>query len=450
MNPYAFDKQTYQRYGRQMLLPFLGRPGQQLLLESKVLVVGAGGIGSSLLMYLAASGVNLTIVDHDTVDVSNLHRQIIHDTASEGQNKAVSATQRLGSINPSGRYLAISEKFTCTNALDLVSDHSLVVDCTDNTDARYIINDACVLANKPWITASAIGLEAQVHVIIPRVTACYRCLHPEISVTESCRSCSNVGILGPVAGMIGCLQAIEVLKFISSHQPQPIASSSLKPTGLVDKQLYYDGYASEFISLGLPRRSTQCAVCGDSPSIFNLSDTHVFLDSTSKHVLQCVSEHIGTLEETYEVSPRAYKQYYEEDPKTHIILDVRPALQFDLLHLRLPGLVKVASLTSDNATSVASTRYILNIPFPQFQALRSLYTPDIETSPVVTSLRQFLANIQGTGKQPVIYALCRRGVDSKIVTRVLRNQVMLEFPVFNITGGYVAWSEQVDDSFPVY
>lgn len=434
-----------------MLIPFLGRSGQKALLDSTVLVIGAGGIGSSLLMYLAASGVSLTIVDHDTVDISNLHRQVIHDTASAGLNKAISATQRLSALNPSGSYLAITDKLSCANALELVSCHSLVVDCTDNIDARYIINDACVLANKPWVTASAIGMEAQVHVIVPYKTACYRCLHADISVAESCRSCSNVGILGPVAGMVGCLQAIEVIKLLAANSVQSaLISSSSMPSSLMDKQVYYDGYASDYMSLTLPPRHPQCTVCGDLPSMHTLADTEAFLNDTRAHVQQCVSEHIGSLAEGYEVSPQTYHQLYHADSKVHVILDVRPAVQFDLLRLQLPGLVLMPSLTQDSIAS--SARYMVNIPFAQFQALRTLPSSAVlATAPVVCALQQLLASIQQACQQEaVVYVLCRRGVDSKIITRVLRDQVQLPYQVFNLTGGCVAWSEQVDEGFPVY
>lgn len=212
-----------ERYSRQLLLRNgFGVQGQRKLLTSSVLVVGAGGIGSTVILYLAACGVGkLTIIDFDEVDVSNLHRQIIHKSTKVGMNKAESACQSIQDLNPTICCEPIKEPLTTSNALEIISKHDCIVDASDNPKTRYIINDACVLADKPLVSGSAIGTEGQLTVYNytnneGRKGPCYRCLYPKPdSSGEGCKSCSDNGVLGPVPGIIGTLQAIETLKVLT-------------------------------------------------------------------------------------------------------------------------------------------------------------------------------------------------------------------------------------------
>ena len=316
------------RYSRQMIVPAVGGlEGQRKLKASSVLVVGAGGIGSTVLPYLAAAGIGrLQVVDFDTVEVSNLHRQILHDTASQGRLKGESAVARLMAINPTIECDRADEKLTASNALSLLADFDLVVDATDNFEARYVVNDACVLLGKPLVSGSAVGLEGQVTVYAPRIGPCYRCVYPAVSLLESCRSCANAGVLGPVPGLIGCVQAAEVIKVLLSEEdivgnvrrargggkgvggergqvqgqdlppPLPPPSTAAAPpsyaleekTGnglvgkglrtLVGRQVFYDAAAGEFHNFILPPRNRGCAVCGDAPTIQTMADCGAFLD----------------------------------------------------------------------------------------------------------------------------------------------------------------------------
>jgi molybdopterin/thiamine biosynthesis adenylyltransferase len=233
--PQINNLQSHQisRYSRQLLLSDgFGVSGQIKLLSSRILVIGAGGIGSSLLLYLAAAGIgHVTIVDYDAVERSNLHRQIIHRDADagtganndeiQGKNKAQSAKEAMMALNPTVSIDALSVILDSTNIMQLVSAHDVVVDASDNPATRYLINDACILCNKTLISGSAMGTEGQLTVYNYRPhdsdykSACYRCLYPNPNPAEGCKSCSDNGVLGPVPGLIGVLQAVEVIKVLT-------------------------------------------------------------------------------------------------------------------------------------------------------------------------------------------------------------------------------------------
>lgn len=187
------------RYSRQMLIPQIGMSGQCSLHNHSVLVVGAGGIGSTVLLYLAGAGIgHIHIVDHDVVEASNLHRQIIH-ASTPVMSKTQSAIERMRILNPTIKVTGSECRISANNATDLIADYDVVIDATDNIHARYTINDACVLLGKPLISGSAIGLEGQLFVIMPGKSPCYRCLYPHINVTDLCKSCSNSGVLGRIS-----------------------------------------------------------------------------------------------------------------------------------------------------------------------------------------------------------------------------------------------------------
>ena len=207
-----------KRYSRQLLLnEGFGVAGQLKLINSSVLIIGAGGIGSSVILYLAGCGVgNLSIVDFDDVDVSNLHRQVIHQTKDVGMNKAESARVAVRNLNPSISCTIVKKPLTGENALELISHHDCVVDASDNPKTRYLINDACVLSGKPLVSGSAMGVEGQLTVYnYDDNGPCYRCLYPKPNLKEGNKSCSENGVLGPVPGLIGILQAVEAIKIIT-------------------------------------------------------------------------------------------------------------------------------------------------------------------------------------------------------------------------------------------
>jgi adenylyltransferase and sulfurtransferase len=207
-----------ERYSRQLLLHGgFGVKGQLALQNAKVLIVGAGGIGSTVILYLAACGVGqLSIVDFDQVEISNLHRQVIHKASHVGKNKAESARCAVYQLNPTITCSTVEEPLTESNALTLVSAHDCIVDASDNPQTRYLVNDACVLSDKPLVSGSAMGMEGQLTVYNYQGSPCYRCLYPKPNATEGSKSCADNGVLGPVPGLIGILQAVETIKILTN------------------------------------------------------------------------------------------------------------------------------------------------------------------------------------------------------------------------------------------
>ena len=252
-----------ERYARHVVLDEVGEEGQEKLLQSKVLVIGAGGLGSPVLMYLAAAGVGtLGVVDFDTVDTSNLQRQIIHSTDNVGDAKVASAAERLEDINPEVEVVTHRARFTPDNAMALVSDYDLVVDGSDNFTTRYLVNDACYFAKRPLVSGALLRFEGQLSTFraweAGENRPCYRCLFPNPPQPGLVPRCEQAGIFGAVAGVLGTLQATEVLKELLGLGD-----------GLSGRLLLYDGLGGGFKSLTV-KRDSACALCGDDPSITGL------------------------------------------------------------------------------------------------------------------------------------------------------------------------------------
>jgi molybdopterin/thiamine biosynthesis adenylyltransferase/rhodanese-related sulfurtransferase len=204
------------RYNRQIIYANWGIEAQEKVKASRVLVIGAGGLGCPVLSYLAAAGVgNITIMDFDIVDLSNLQRQVIYDMEDVGKNKALAASQKLKAFNPLVNIVAIEKGLEKSNALNILADYDVIVDATDNFETRYLINDACVILNKPFVFASILGFEGQVSVFNYKEGPTYRCLYPEPPSKENAPSCDENGVIGALAGTVGCIQANEVLKIIT-------------------------------------------------------------------------------------------------------------------------------------------------------------------------------------------------------------------------------------------
>src|SRR5918911_2831693 len=212
---YNFSEEQIRRYSRHIILPEVGGLGQTKLLEARVLLVGAGGLGSPAAFYLAAAGVGtLGIIDADVVDVSNLQRQIVHTTAAVGRPKTASAQERLRALNPDAKVVTYQELLTSSNILELIKPYDVVIDGCDNFPTRYLVNDACVLANIPNVYGSIFRFEGQATVFKPHEGPCYRCLYPEPPPPGMVPSCQEGGVLGVLPGVIGTVQAIEAIKLI--------------------------------------------------------------------------------------------------------------------------------------------------------------------------------------------------------------------------------------------
>jgi sulfur-carrier protein adenylyltransferase/sulfurtransferase len=253
------------RYSRHLILPEVGMEGQQRLKAAKVLCVGAGGLGSPLAFYLAAAGIGtLGLVDFDVVDASNLQRQIIHSTADIGRKKLDSAAEKLRALNPALKVVKHETILSSTNALEILKDYDIVADGTDNFPTRYLVNDACVLLGKPNVYGSIFRFEGQASVFATEAGPCYRCLYPEPPPPGLVPSCAEGGVLGILPGLVGVIQATEVIKLILG-QGEP----------LVGRLLLVDALAMRFRELKL-RKNPDCPVCGANPTVTHLIDYQQF------------------------------------------------------------------------------------------------------------------------------------------------------------------------------
>src|SRR6478672_2875566 len=257
--------QEVQRYSRHLIMPEVGVEGQKRLKASSILLVGAGGLGSPLALYLAAAGVGrLGLVDFDVVDFSNLQRQVLHGTGDVGRPKLHSARDRLQAINPEVRLDCYETRLSADNAMKLFEPYDIVIDGTDNFPTRYLVNDACVLLKKPNVYGSIFRFDGQASVFHPPAGPCYRCLYPEPPPPGEVPSCAEGGVLGILPGLVGCIQATEAVKLILGRG---------KP--LIGRLLLYDALQMSFQEFKV-RRNPRCPLCGDRPTITQLVDYEQF------------------------------------------------------------------------------------------------------------------------------------------------------------------------------
>jgi len=265
-----FTEDEVLRYARHIFLPGIGGEGQAKLGRAKVLVIGAGGLGSPAAMYLAAAGVGtLGLVDFDHVDLTNLQRQLLHDTNDVGRPKVDSARERLNDLNPNVEVLTHDVALTSANAMDILGGYDVVVDGTDNFPVRYLVNDATQLLGIPLVYGSIYQFEGQASVFLPgRDNPCYRCLFPEPPPPGTVPSCAEAGVFGVLPGIIGSIQAVEAIKLVTgAGEP------------LVGRLLLFDALAMDFTSVKL-RWDPDCPVCGKSPTVTELIDYDAFCGVT--------------------------------------------------------------------------------------------------------------------------------------------------------------------------
>ena len=258
----SLNDEQLERYARHIVLREVGGAGQAKLLSARVLVIGAGGLGSPLILYLAAAGVGtIGVVDFDRVSLSNLQRQIAHSTENVGRLKTDSARDTVRSINPDVRLIAHPERLTAANAASLIADYDIVADGSDNFSTRFLINDACYFAKRTLVSAAVTEFDGQLATYKPYQESrpCYRCLFPEPPPPEAAPNCSETGVLGAVAGVMGTLQAVEVLKEILT----------LGDT-MAGRLLIYDALSAQFRNVKVPR-DPACRLCGENPTILDLS-----------------------------------------------------------------------------------------------------------------------------------------------------------------------------------
>ena len=380
------------RYSRHLTLPEVGLEGQQRLKVARVLCIGAGGLGSPAAMYLAAAGVGtIGLVDEDAVDLSNLQRQIIHGTSDVGRSKLDSASDRLHEINPHTRIEAHDVRFGLENALDLVSAYDVIVDGTDNFPTRYLVNDACVLAGRPNAYGSIARFEGQASVFAVAQGPCYRCLHPEPPPPGLIPSCAEGGVLGVLPGIIGTIQATETVKLILGiGEP------------LVGRFLLYDALRMQFRVIRLPK-DPDCPVCGTHPTIRELR-AYADLDRCAP-APRSTSERISMPSATPPVGDITVTELKARMDKgdAPMIVDVREPAEFEIC--RIPGAVL--------------------IPLGQLSSRLGELDPAQE-----------------------IVLQCKVGGRSANATAYLRRAGFAR--ARNLTGGILAWIDQVDPSQPKY
>jgi adenylyltransferase/sulfurtransferase len=302
------------RYSRHLVLPDVGIDGQRRLKAASVLCVGAGGLGSPLIMYLAAAGVGrLGLVDFDIVDVTNLQRQIIHATADVGRAKLASAAEKVRAINPHVDVRAYETRLTSANALELVRGFDVVVDGTDNFATRYLVNDACVLSGKPNVYGSVFRFEGQVSVFGVRDGPCYRCLYPEPPPPGAVPSCAEGGVLGILPGLVGVMQATEAVKLVLGRG-EP----------LVGRLLLVDALGMRFRELRLSK-DPACPLCGPRPTITGLIDYEAFCGVRGEEETLAPSE-------VPEVTAEELKRELDEG-RDVLILDVREPYEHQICNL---------------------------------------------------------------------------------------------------------------------
>ena len=271
---FDFTEEQIVRYSRHIILPEVGGKGQKKILEGKVLLVGAGGLGSPSAYYLAAAGVGkIGIVDMDVVDLSNLQRQILHHTGDLGRAKTDSAKEKLNALNPDVELVTYNERLSSENIMELFEDYDIIVDGCDNFPTRYLVNDACVMTGKANVHGSIFRFEGQATVFQPGNGPCYRCLYPDPPPPGMVPSCQEAGVLGVLPGLIGTVQAVETLKLILGVGET-----------LVGRLLLYDALSLRFREMKL-RRDPDCPICGENPSIKELIDYEEFCN------IQAAREH---------------------------------------------------------------------------------------------------------------------------------------------------------------
>jgi adenylyltransferase/sulfurtransferase len=382
----TLSPQEIARYSRHLIMPEVGMEGQKRLKSASVLLIGAGGLGSPLGLYLAAAGVGrIGLVDFDVVDFSNLQRQILHGTPDVGRPKLQSAKDRLQAINPDVQLDLYETRLTAANALALVEPYDIVIDGTDNFPTRYLVNDVCVLRKKPNVYGSIFRFDGQASVFYPPQGPCYRCLYPEPPPPGEVPSCAEGGVLGILPGLIGCIQATEAVKLILS-QGSP----------LIGRLLLYDALQMSFQEFKV-RRNPRCPMCGDHPTITQLIDYEQFCGVRGQE-----APAPAAAADLAEATVEELKARLDRHDNV-FILDVRNPEEYQICHI--PGSVL--------------------IPLPELP--RRFSELDREREMVVH---------------------CKSGMRSAKAIQLLRQQGFQKLK--NLKGGILAWADRIDRSLPKY
>ncbi|XP_060686826.1 adenylyltransferase and sulfurtransferase MOCS3 [Hemiscyllium ocellatum] len=407
----SLSNEEILRYSRQLIIPEFGVKGQLNLSKKAVLIVGCGGLGCPAAQYLAAAGIGrLGLLDYDDVELTNLQRQILHTEDKLGVPKALSAAIRISQLNSNVECIPYHFQLSYKNARQLIQQYDIVVDCSDNVPTRFLVNDACVLNGKPLVSASALRMEGQLTIYNYNGGPCYRCLYPKPPPAETVTNCSDGGVLGIVPGILGCIQALEVLKIASG-----IGSSYSQ------QMLIFDALEARFRTIKLRSKQPTCAVCGDNPTVKDLIDYEKFCGSAATD--QCRTLHLLTGEQR--ITVQEYKQLLDQGVP-HILVDVRSQVEVDICKLPHSIYFPLAKLEEKN------TEYM-----------------KLLQNRIITSRKEA---VDETAAFPV-YVICKQGNDSqkavKILQEILDNELS-SLSVKDIQGGLMAWASKIDPTFPQY
>lgn len=318
-DPVELTRAEVERYSRQLVLPGIGRRGQQRLKNSSVMIVGAGGLGIPASVYLVAAGVGrIGIVDNDTVERSNLHRQTIYTESDVGGGKAYVLGERLREVNPHVAVMPHQMRLDSSNALKLLEGYDVVVDCTDNFPARYLINDACVLLRKPDVYASIFRFDGQASVFDAQKGPCYRCLFPEPPPPDTVQDCSVAGVLGVLPGIMGGIQAAQTMNLLIENGKS-----------LVGRLLLFNATDMSFNEVRL-RKDGDCPVCGSHPTVTKLIDYDEFCGSRQSFSVD-------------EIPPKALKRLLDSGSRV-VLLDVREPFEYEMCHIGGSTLIPAGEL----------------------------------------------------------------------------------------------------------
>jgi len=393
------SNEEISRYSRHLILPEVGMEGQQKLKAAKVLCVGTGGLGAPLALYLAAAGVGtLGLVDFDTVDASNLQRQIIHSTATVGKLKVDSAEIMLKGLNPFMNVVKHNTMLTSANALEIFKDYDIIADGTDNFQTRYLVNDACVLLNKPNAYGSIFRFEGQASVFATKEGPCYRCLYPEPPPPGLVPSCAEGGVLGILPGLVGVIQATEAIKLILGiGEP------------LIGRLLLVDALGMTFRTLKL-RKNPDCPACGTHPTVTALIDYDQFCGIEKPAA-------VGPLEV-------ARDKAVGDSP----VVDGIPQISVEALKKKLDAKEDV---------------YVLDVREPHEVPIANIGAPLIPVGELEKRVGELAAM-----KDREIVIHCRSGARSQKAALILKNAGFQH--VENLAGGILAWADKIDPTMPKY
>jgi adenylyltransferase/sulfurtransferase len=389
----ALTHEEIARYSRHLILPEVGMEGQQRLKAAKVLCVGTGGLGAPLLLYLAAAGVGtLGLVDFDTVDASNLHRQVIHSTPDVGRPKLDSAAEKLTALNPGVKIVKHNTMLTSANAMEILKDYDIIADGTDNFQTRYLVNDASVLSGKPNVYASIFRFEGQASVFGAPDGPCYRCLYPEPPPPGLVPSCAEGGVLGILPGLLGVIQATEVIKLILN------GNGEAKGESLIGRLLLVDALGMRFRELKL-RKNPDCPVCGTHPTVTELIDYEQFCGITlpAKETTQVANMQNGVPQ----IGPEELKRRQTAGEDV-FVLDVREPHEYQIANI----------------------------------------------GGHLIPLNDLPKRVGELDREKNIVVHCKAGGRSQKASEFLQQQGFQH--VENLAGGITAWSDKVDPSIPKY